>query len=539
MAPSGCSSSACARLSPTPASAARRRWRQSAGASTAFRWRSKWRAARVAALGVEELADRLDDRFRLLTEGRRTALPRHQTLRATFDWSHELLTGPEQVLLRRLAVFAGAFSLDAAATIVPSEETAEIDIVDGLFSLIAKSLVVANVDAGAPRYALLDTTRAYALGKLAESGERERFERRHAEYYLALFEQAETELATRPAAAWLADYGWQIGNLRAALDWAFAPGGDAETGAALTAAAVPLWMHLSLLEECRSRVERALAARDGEADATADLRQMKLLAALGAALIYSSNVTFDAMSTAWTQALAIAERFDEPEYQLRALWGLWFAHWASGGHRAALTLAQKFCALAARRPHPNDRLVGDRLIGVSQQFLGDQHVARRHLEHMLAHYVPPEPRAHAVRFQSDQRVAASTFLARVLWLQGFPDQAMRMAEQALADAHANDQAISSCYVLAHGACPIALWTGDPGVAERYADMLIDLSKRCSLARWLAFGHSYQGVLAIGRGDIATGCRCCAPPSMTLARSIPRSAASSSSASSPKPWAAAA
>ena len=127
-------------------------------------------AARVASLGVEELADRLDDRFQLLTGGRRTALPRHQTLRATLDWSHELLAEPERVLLRRLAVFAGAFSLEAAGAVVASAEIVSPEVVDGISSLVAKSLIVAEVDAAVPRYRLLDTLRAYALEKLAESG---------------------------------------------------------------------------------------------------------------------------------------------------------------------------------------------------------------------------------------------------------------------------------------------------------------------------------------------------------------------------------
>ncbi len=461
-------------------------------------------AARVAALGIEELASRLDDRFRLLAEGRRTALPRHLTLRATFDWSYELLSEPERVLLRRLAVFAGAFSLEAATAVVASAGTASLDIVDGLFSLIAKSLVVADVHGSVPRYALLDTTRAYALEKLAGSGECEGLEDRHAGYYRDLFERADAGLDRRTSAEWLRDYGWQLGNLRAALDWAFSPAGDAETGATLTAAALPLWMHLSLLEECRGRVERALGALHARPERAADRHEMKLQAALGSALIYSSDVTLRAMSTAWTRALEIAEQLDDTEYQLRSLWGLWFANWASGGHRAALNLAERFRTLAATRSNMNDVLVGERMIGVSEQFLGDQPNARRHLEHMLAHYVSPPPSLHVTRFQSDQRVAASTFLARVLWLQGFPDQAMRTTEQALAEARANDQVITSCYVLAHGACAVALWTGDLHIAARYADMLIDLSKRCSLTRWLAFGHSYQGVIAIRRGDVATG-----------------------------------
>ena len=130
----------------------------------------------------------------LLTGGRRTALPRHQTLRATLDWSYELLTEPERVVLRRLAIFAGTFSLEAAGAVAASSEIAPSDVVDGVSSLVAKSLVAAEVDGTIARYRLLDTTRAYALEKLAESGERELLARRHAEYYRDLFERAETRM---------------------------------------------------------------------------------------------------------------------------------------------------------------------------------------------------------------------------------------------------------------------------------------------------------------------------------------------------------
>ena len=132
--------------------------------------------------------------------------------------------------------------------------------IDRLADLVAKSLVVADVSGTQPRFRLLDTTRAYAIEKLDSSGERERIARRHAAYYRDLFERAEAEAPARPTAEWLADYAGEIDNLRAALDWAFSPGGDGSIGVALTTAAVPLWMRLSLLEECGSRAKQALGA---------------------------------------------------------------------------------------------------------------------------------------------------------------------------------------------------------------------------------------------------------------------------------------
>jgi hypothetical protein len=160
-------------------------------------------------------------------------------------------------------------------------EIAGSDIVDCAANLVAKSLVAADLGGATGWYRLLKTTRAYALEKLTQSGEFEQVARRHAEYCRDLFERA--ELQTRPASEWLAAFGRRIDNLCAALDWAFSPTGDVAIGVALTIAAVPLWMQLSLVQECRARVERALASLVPEADRSTR-QEMKLYAALGASL---------------------------------------------------------------------------------------------------------------------------------------------------------------------------------------------------------------------------------------------------------------
>jgi predicted ATPase len=139
-------------------------------------------AARIGTLGVSGLAARLDDRFRLLTSGRRTALPRHQTLRATLDWSYEWLSEPERKVLLRLAIFDCEFTLDAASAVATGGSIAAPDVVDCVANLVAKSLVVADVADTIVHYRLLETTRAYALDRLSESEELEALARRHDEY---------------------------------------------------------------------------------------------------------------------------------------------------------------------------------------------------------------------------------------------------------------------------------------------------------------------------------------------------------------------
>ena len=264
-------------------------------------------AARVETFGVRGLATHLDDRFRLLTSGRRSGPPRHRTLSAALDWSYESLSENERVLLRRLAIFDGGFTLDDAAELAADAAIPKGELINLIAELIDKSLVVVEQTASEPRLRLLDTTRAYALQKLADAGECEPLAHRHAEYYRNLFEHAEGEAAARPADEWLADYAREIDNLRAALDWAFSPGGDASIGVALSAAAVPLWMHLSLLEECRGRVEQALASLGAGLEGQERL-EMKLHAALGVSLIHASDTRLPAIGAAWARALEIAER---------------------------------------------------------------------------------------------------------------------------------------------------------------------------------------------------------------------------------------
>ncbi len=462
-------------------------------------------AARAATLGIDELAALLADRFQVLTDGRRTALPRHQTLRATLDWSYGLLAEPERVALRRLAVFAGVFDLNAAGIVGSSDQISPPDVVEALVGLVAKSLVSAEINGGPACYRLLDTTRAYAFEKLNESGELALVARRHAEYYRDLFERAETEWETRPSSEWRCDYGRHIDNLRAALDWAFSPGGDASIGVAVTAAAVTLWKHLSLLNECRGRAEQALTRLDAGMSRNAR-QEMKLHAALGASLTYSGSASSPDIGAAWTKSLEIAERLGDAEYQLRSLRGLWVFHTASRRYRVGLALAQRFRSLAASRSVPDDRLVGEQMMGVSQHCLGDQGGARRHLDRVFADDTAVDHQKYMIRFQIDLLVSARVILARVLWLQGFPDQAMRAAASSIDDARAADHAVSLCYALALGACPIALAVGDLATAEHYVGLLLDHSTRHALTHLRAFSAYHQGALALKRGDVVTGSR---------------------------------
>jgi predicted ATPase len=458
-------------------------------------------AGRIGAFGVRGLAERLDDRLRLLTAGRRTALPRHQTLRATLDWSYEFLRESERVVLRRLSVFAGAFTLDAAKAISAGPDIDARDIDHHVANLVAKSLITADVGGAVVHYKLLDTTRAYAIAKLKESGESDLLARRHAEYFRDLFERAETEWETRPAGEWLSAYGRQIDNVRTALGWAFSPGGDTALAVALTIAAVPLWRLLSLAAECRSRAQQALISL-GPLARLGNRQAMTLLAALGASLRFDKDPSPE-IEAAWTETLAIAEHLNDTDYQLRALWGLWVVRLSAGNFREALVIARRFKDVAARTTDPMDLIIGDRIVGMTLHFVGDQTEARRHTETVLRKLAPAY-RPHIIRFGYDQRITADNILAEILWLQGYPDQAVRVAERNIDYARSLNHELSLCNALAQCACPIAFFVGDLPAAESYVAMLLDRSARHALPVWHAAGRCFDGVLRVKLGNIAAG-----------------------------------
>jgi predicted ATPase/DNA-binding winged helix-turn-helix (wHTH) protein len=214
-------------------------------------------AARAATLGVEELAARLDNRFLVLAGGRRTALPRHQTLRATLDWSYGLLGEIERTVLRRLAIFAGGFTLDAAGA-VAAASMADSEVVGRIADLVAKSLVSVETGSAGPRYRLLETMRLYALEKLGESGEFQTLAQRHAEYYRDLMSRAEATWEATRMPEWLGTYAPEIDNVRTAFDWAFGSDHDRRLAMELIAASERLWYLMSLLVEGRGRFQRVL-----------------------------------------------------------------------------------------------------------------------------------------------------------------------------------------------------------------------------------------------------------------------------------------
>src|SRR5436309_2744126 len=219
-------------------------------------------AARARVLDPQQIAARLDDVFGLLSSGSRTALPRQRTLRGAIEWSHALLTEPEQILFRRLAVFTGGFTIDAAEAVAAGGAIAVLDLLDLLSGLVDKSLVLLETEALEARYRMLETMRQFARERLDAAGEAGELGRRHAQFFLARAESAERFLSNQ-SEGWQERLAEDLGNLRAAADWFEQDPAGGEDSLRLATALHWFWFGLGHYREARRRLEAALARTGG------------------------------------------------------------------------------------------------------------------------------------------------------------------------------------------------------------------------------------------------------------------------------------
>jgi len=466
-------------------------------------------AARAAVLGIETLASHLDDRFNLLTGGNRTALPRHQTLRATLDWSHGLLDDAERSTLRRLGIFVNSFTMDAAIAVACEGALREMDVIAAVSGLVEKSLLVMRTESGRTRYRLLETMRAYALQKLEDNGERRFVTLHHARYVLGLLEQ---EAPSRQEPAGVFPAGWYprmhafLDDVRAALCWALSPKGDEALGETIAVKTVFLLYELSLFDECCVWSRRALdvvAATHRNSRSARHLRvRMQLQAALGAALAHIDGPNRETHDI-WSDVLAAAIALGDKPFEAGALWGMWSVSQASGAARDALAFARRFALLASEAGESGDAVCAYRLLGVASHYAGDQQQARASLERLLACSDGAQHRLPLGQ-SVDQRIVGRATLARVLWMQGSRDEALRLAEESLVEACNRHQAIVKCHVLVEALIPLALLSDKRALAAQAITLLQKVSARAGLSVAQACCRCFEAYLRSMR-DTAPEC----------------------------------
>ncbi len=450
-------------------------------------------AARVKVLAPRQIAQRLDQRFRLLTGGDPRALRRHQTMSALIDWSYDLLTPREQTFFESLSVFAGGCTLEAAAAVCAIDGEDDIAVIDLIGSLVTKSLLVAELAGNEQRYRLLESTRQYAQDKLKMRGGQEMLARRHALVYLELTHGLERAWDTMPDREWFPHAQVELANWRVALEWALAKRGDVILGQRLTALPKILWRSFTLAEGRRwvraalelvdEHTPDSLVARLEHAEASGDLGFGECKAALQAAkrALVRYRRACDVLGSGWAQCLA-------------------------GGALALLGQCAKADlllqeALKAGRTHGDRRLAASALkrIGDARRGIGDFTGAR-------AAYTQALGLAQLIGADTSAETVAVS-LADCEFLAGDPKTALRLMVDLLAARSVENPTAPLTVAAAHvNAAAYLITLGRYEEARVHANEALELGRRLGLAVPVALSLQRLALATVLRPQIE-GRRC--------------------------------
>jgi predicted ATPase/DNA-binding winged helix-turn-helix (wHTH) protein len=461
-------------------------------------------AGRAGTLALPSILRLLNSQFFLTWPGRRTAAQRHRTLGAAIAWTVELLDERERVLLRRLAIFSGPFTLEAAQQVTSGITLPGSAIAEALSNLVAKSLVSSSsldqiTEPGrldqSTHFWLLGGTRAFARQRMEDGGEADDVARRHAIYLCEFLERTyagSTEFAH--AEAWRSHAAY-LTNVRAALDWAHRRREETQLLSRLAAAAGPFLLDLSLLSECVHWASIGLVALGSGRGSHLEL---ELQASLGLALLFSRG-SVEESRVALTRGLELANELRDHHNQMRMLGALNSYLPGPGDLHRALPLAQQAKEFAASLDDPAFSALADWLLGATSDLVGDHATARRLGERAWSG-PPLTSLVKRVRFGfDDHRIRALCGWARSLWLLGLADEARSAIPRVVREAERSGHPIP----LARALCMLThvwLWTGDWDAADEYSRRLIAHAQEHSLRGAHATGRGLQGQVSLERGE---------------------------------------
>jgi predicted ATPase len=489
-------------------------------------------AGQVAALGLKNTVARLVSRLEWLKLGHRTAVPRHRTLKATLDWSYDLLSDAERIVFRRIAPFVGHFTLEGARYVAGEPGAGAGEIFEAIAGLVEKSLIATRIDEAQAQYRLLDTTRAYALEKLEEHAEVDVVFRRHAEYVAGYLESQRAGLLAllkaesgaaypspsgniQPAPEWsfgprgnnqittglaaASTHSSQLGNIRAALEWSFGPHGDDEIATRLAAASTQLFLELSLLIECRIWAERAIA-RLGDRYKNSR-REMEIYASLSLALMHTEGSS-QRVGEAFSLALDVAIIQRDFAYELRLLSGLFMYYRWNIDVYSALDIASRSKEVALRTLDPDDMALAETMLGSANHLAGNHLAALKHFESGLGHS------ASSPRFRTGQYLFYHSSLllvgmAHCLLFRGLLDQSLDYARLAIEAGEKSDHPATLCRSLSL-VIPVYLALADSRRSEQYIAQLTELSAAYSLKPYRAVATGLRGRWLLLQNDLREG-----------------------------------
>ncbi|MGY8706566.1 winged helix-turn-helix domain-containing protein [Bradyrhizobium sp. 18BD] len=453
-------------------------------------------AGRVNAYGIAGTASLLDNRFSLLWRGRRTAIPRHQTLSAALAWSYDLLPEAESATLRALSVFVGPFTLEAALAVASSQGIGEPEAVEAISNLLSKSLIATSPAERRLRYRLLDTTRAFVGDKLVQNGEADRVARAHAEYFRDFLRDIALKSTGMQSAGGFLPYADHLPNVRAALTWSFSDSGDRTIGVELAASAAQFFLELTLLTECYRWTQQAL-----DTGALDSRQEMTLQAALGVSVMFTQGNT-EAVRAAFTRSLQLAQELEDLHWQLWLLRGLHIYLTRVGDFHGALGTGEQGESVARKLNDPAATLNVEWMLGVAHHLIGNQDKAVQFCQSAMVQN-PGSQRLNIGHLGYDDRIVALVALARGLWLTGRPDRAIEAARYTVREAELLEQPLTLGISLIW-TIYVFLWVGDWANAEILIERLIDHSARHFLSPYHAVGIGQKGELLLRRGDVTGG-----------------------------------
>jgi predicted ATPase/DNA-binding winged helix-turn-helix (wHTH) protein len=455
--------------------------RQLDGIPLAIEFAAGW----IGLLPIEEIAVGLDDSLLTLTGGRRTAMPRHQTLFAALDWSYRTLSESERAVLDMMSVFRGSFTLLSAHS-VAGEDGSATKLNETVASLVEKSLLTVNSTSGTSTYRLLATTRSYAARHLSERPDCRDFHRRHALSCVVLLRRSNEELLHLDRQEWVRKYGPLLADVRAALAWCFSSDGDPAVGVELTSVSSQLGMQSAMANDLRRYAQKAidhLPSLPGNSEQETKLRFL------------NSLVDFDRTDVPAAGFEALARAHDQPNLRddapelLAAGWG---ANFTIGNYPAALTYAEKVLSIGRSREQLELMFAAKRMMAQSMHHLGQHDEARRLSEEVLAcpfQFLPLTATSHLVSMRIN--------LARIAFIKGNSVEGLTLAAEAT-ELGRDNTPTAYCQALTHALIPLLVWTGDVEGALHAVEQLRKSSSKDGLQYWIDWTEALTVALDVLR-----------------------------------------
>lgn len=455
-------------------------------------------ASLVRPMGLQNLARETSACLLRAEAGQLQLGSRHRTLSDMLDWSYDVLAPHEQKVLRALAVFRGAFTLEAAGAVAAHAALDADAVIDTVIELASKSLVSMGTEGGTYRPRLLDITREYVYDKLIRSGELHRVQEAHARWLDTLMDRLERDWTVLSRGAWVDLYGPWVDDILVAIEWALGPGQAPLLGGHLAGIGFFLGDQLGIARAFDASVQRALDALGNLTDPPAAiLLRLVIVNADGRDL---SNHPFAKLMADAEHCLQRALDAGLPHLQGAPLSSLWGWPYVQGDYPVSFAGAKRIAQAAQASADPYLELIGQRTMAQSLHFMGRHREARRFAMLALSNSKRRIPLSYSpspVQVGVSMRIIA----ARLLWMEGAADQALAMAEEALL-ASEGDHPVAMCQVLAMGAIPVALWRGDWAGAAALVRRLRERSERHGMGYWVDWAARFEDVLDVfeGRAD---------------------------------------